>query len=191
MKNEAIAQIHAEHRALGAVVHGLLHFAHQANSTGAPPDFELLETMLGYIIEFPQKLHHVKEEDYIFAVLASSTPEARAVIDSLRAQHDDDLRLTAALQDALARFKAGAPDGAATFLAQVERFATLQWQHMTEEEDLLLPLAERHLDAAAWQRIGEAFGANGDPRFRGDARNRFDDMFRRIVNLAPAPIGLG
>lgn len=191
MKNEAIAQIHAEHRALGAVVHGLLHFAHQANATGAAPDFDLLETMLGYITEFPQKLHHVKEEDYIFTALADNVPEARDVVDKLRMQHDDDLRLTAALQDALAHFKAGTPDGAALFLAQVERFATLQWRHMTEEEDLLLPLAERHLDAAAWQRVAEAFGANGDPRFRGDTRNRFDDMFSRIVNLAPAPIGLG
>lgn len=191
MKNEAIAQIHAEHRALGAVVHGLLHFAQQARSTGKAPDFGLLWTMLQYITDFPQKLHHVKEEDYIFEPLASVSPEAGQIIESLRSQHEDDLRLTAAMHEALKQLEARGPDAAANFLDHVERFASLQWRHMTEEEDLLLPLAEKHLDADTWARISEAFGANGDPRFRDDNRNHFDDMFTRIVNLAPAPIGLG
>lgn len=189
MKNIAIQQIHEEHRALGAVVHGLLHFAREA--VRARPDLPLLGTMLDYIEQFPQKLHHVKEETYIFSTLRARCTEAAALLERLQAQHADDLALTAALRSQLRDLAAGAEGAAERFHAGADRFADLQWRHMTEEERLLLPLAEKHLDDADWKRIGDAFGENGDPRFRGDDKSRFDEMFRLIVSTAPPPIGLG
>ena len=79
MKNKAVAIIHDEHRALGAVVHGLLHFAQRA-SAGDEPDYKLLWTMIRYIAEFPQTLHHPKEERLMFAALAKCTHAADDVI---------------------------------------------------------------------------------------------------------------
>ncbi|ATE62023.1 hemerythrin domain-containing protein [Thauera sinica] len=189
MKNTAILQIHEEHRAIGAVVHGLLHFAREAGRQA--PSLPLLRTMLDYIEQFPQKLHHIKEEKYIFSALRARSPEAGALIENLNAQHADDLALTASLRAQLQDLEAGAEGAAERFCASVDRFADLQWRHMAEEERLLLPLAEKHLDDADWNRIAEAFGENGDPRFRGDNKSRFDEMFRLIVSTAPGPIGLG
>lgn len=189
MKNAAILQIHEEHRAIGAVVHGLQHFAKEA--LHHPPNIELLRTMLDYIEQFPQKLHHVKEETYIFSALLGRGVEAEPIIESLHAQHEDDLSLTATLKAQLTDLANGVEGAADRFLASIDRFADLQWRHMTEEERLLLPLAERHLDEADWRRIGEAFGENGDPRFTGDNKSKFDGMFSLIVATAPQPIGLG
>lgn len=189
MKNDAILQIHEEHRAIGAVVHGLQHFAKEA--LRHKPNLPLLNTMLDYIEQFPQKLHHVKEETYIFSALHSRSAEADEVIASLNAQHADDLELTAILRSRLKDLEAGLDGAADRFLASVDRFADLQWRHMTEEERVLLPLAEKYLDEAEWSRISEAFGQNGDPRFRGDNKSRFEQMFSLIVATAPPPIGLG
>jgi hypothetical protein len=58
------------------------------------------------------------------------------------------------------------------------------YPHMALEEASLLPLACRHLSGEDWVEIGVAFGANGDPRFTGDAEAGFADLFRRIVALA-------
>jgi hypothetical protein len=61
---------------------------------------------------------------------------------------------------------------------------------MRKEEDRLLPLAERHLQAEDWKAIDAAFSANADP-MAGMRERDFEQLFTRIANLAPAPVGLG
>jgi hypothetical protein len=61
---------------------------------------------------------------------------------------------------------------------------------MRKEERELLPLAERHLTAADWKEIDDAFAANEDP-IAGMHERDFEKLFTRIVNLAPEPVGLG
>ena len=58
------------------------------------------------------------------------------------------------------------------------------------EEHELLPLAETALIEEDWEAIGAAFAGNEDPI--ADLRGQdFDQLFARIVSIAPAPIGLG
>lgn len=58
-------------------------------------------------------------------------------------------------------------------------------------ENTLIPLARKHLTAEDWVEIGAAFGENGDPRFDAGTDHECHDLFSRIVNLAPPPIGVG
>jgi hypothetical protein len=61
---------------------------------------------------------------------------------------------------------------------------------MRKEENRLLPLAERHLTEADWREIDEAFAGNEDPI--SDLREKdFNQLFQRIVSLAPDPVGVG
>jgi hemerythrin-like domain-containing protein len=189
MKNKALSIIYDEHRALGAVVHALL-YSSQRVAEGHEPNYRLLWTMIRYIAEFPQTLHHPKEETFIFAPLAKRTHAGDDVLGELRLQHHDDLDLIAAIREALGDLEGGAPDGAQRFHAAVGKFAELTWRHMRIEEDVLIPLADRHLTEDDWREISEAFGANADPRFGKDASGPFQRMFDDIVKLAPAPIGL-
>jgi hemerythrin-like domain-containing protein len=62
---------------------------------------------------------------------------------------------------------------------------------MRLEEDVVLPLAERTLTEADWQPIDAAFRANEDPLFGARPREEFRKLFQLIVNLAPAPVGVG
>lgn len=63
--------------------------------------------------------------------------------------------------------------------------------HMAFAEGSLIPLAKKHLATEDWAEIGAAFSENGDPRFEADVDRECRDLFTRIVNLAPAPIGVG
>ena len=62
---------------------------------------------------------------------------------------------------------------------------------MGAEENEVLPLAKTHLTNEDWDTIDEAFLGHADPLVGVDAGNEFRGLFRRIVNLAPSPIGLG
>ena len=144
MQNTALKIIHDEHRALGAVVHGLLYFSRRA-AEGEEPNYKLLWTIMRYISEFPQTLHHPKEEKFIFDTLVKRTHAADNVIGELRGQHVDDLELIGAIKTALGEMEGAAPGAAQRFNSAVERFAELTWKHMNIEEATLLPLAVQHL----------------------------------------------
>ncbi|MEZ5625986.1 MAG: hemerythrin domain-containing protein [Rhodocyclaceae bacterium] len=191
MFNQAINIIQEEHRSLAAIVHGLKYLVNDARSNTARADFKVLRAMLHYIDAFPERLHHPKEDAYVFARLAARTHEADDVIGELKKQHEEGTELVSALHTRLDAYEAGAAGGLAAFAEAVDAFTDAMWQHMALEEKVLLPLAKQHLSDADWVEIAEAFGENGDPRFSADAEDEFSALFSRIVTLAPPPIGVG
>ena len=62
---------------------------------------------------------------------------------------------------------------------------------MRREEKEVLPLAEKHLTAGDWEAIDAAFIGHADPLVGEASGEDYRKLFRKIVNLAPAPIGLG
>jgi hemerythrin-like domain-containing protein len=191
MQNEAIAIILDEHRSLSAVLHGLRHLVREMRERNKGPDFRLLGAMLYYLDAFSEKLHNPKESTYLFAQLRKRTHEADDILDVLEKQHAESAQLGRNLEHALARLEAGVSDGLALFSTAVDQLMDEAWQHMATEEKILMPLARKHLLPEDWAEIARAFGENGDPRFGSKPDHEFRDLFSRIVNLAPPPIGVG
>ena len=174
----ALTIIRDEHRTISAVLHALKDLAREAQDPATRPAFAALRAMVRYIDEFPEKLHHPKE-DQLLALLVARAPDTRALADALRQEHVEGARLVRELERALLFFEDHGNAG--EFLEAVNAYAEFHWQHMRREEQVLLPLAERHLGPSDWSVVNEAFAANPD----------FEELFTRIVNLAPAPVGLG
>jgi hemerythrin-like domain-containing protein len=191
MQSEAIDIILDEHRSLAAVLHGLRHLVREMRERHKAPDFRLLGAMLYYLDAFSEKLHNPKESTYLFAALRRRTNEADEVIDLLEKQHAESSQLGRDLEHALARLEAGMSDGLSLFSTAVDRLMEEAWPHMATEEKVLIPLARKHLLPTDWAEIASAFGDNGDPRFGKEPDHEFRDLFSRIVNLAPPPIGVG
>lgn len=179
-----------EHRSIAAVLHGLTTLAGKARDPALRPDFAVFHAMLRYIDDFPERMHHPKEDRFLFALLAKRAEEARPLIEELRAEHVQGAKLIRELEAGLRHFETHWPDGGEAFAALVDAYAQFHWKHMRKEEDRLLPLAERMLTAQDWGVIDAAFAANEDPV--ADLREKdFDTLFTRIVTLAPAPVGVG
>ena len=186
----AIQKIRDEHRSISAVLHALKSLAREAQDVRAKPGFEALRAMIRYIDEYPEKLHHPKEDRYLFARLEARAPQAASLIAELKAEHEQGARLVRELERSLVIFEDAAPAGAREFLAAVDAYADFHWRHMRREETELLPLAERHLTPEDWRAIDEAFDTNRDP-IAGIRERDFEALFTRIVNLAPEPVGFG
>jgi hemerythrin-like domain-containing protein len=191
MLNSAISILHDEHRSLGAIVHGLKYLVREVREKRSDPDFRLMWAMIYYIDAFPERLHHPKENIYLFAKLRLRTHEADAVLVELERQHAEGSEQVRKLEHALGYYEAGKPDGFEVFAAAVEKFSDATLQHMNTEERTIIPLAKKHLRAEDWVEIAQAFGENGDPRFGAEPDHEFRNLFSRIVNLAPPPIGVG
>jgi hemerythrin-like domain-containing protein len=189
-RDVALHTIRSEHRSLGAVLQTLKAMVTEVLDGGATPDFPLFWRMLYYIEQYPDRLHHPKEDQELFPRVRARSPAAGAIIDKLERDHEQCAGQLDQVRVSLAHVEAGVAEELPELKARIDAFADFYWRHMRMEEEQLLPLAEKDLSAADWDAIGRSFGANTDP-LRGDPADKFWSLLHEIVNRAPAPHGLG
>jgi nucleotide-binding universal stress UspA family protein/hemerythrin-like domain-containing protein len=181
----AINTIKGEHRSMGAVIGGLRHVLRCALDKDEAVNVPLVKAMLFYFKQFPDRLHHPREEHYLFTRLRARAPALGDLLDQLEVQHKEQSRLIEALEGALNRYET-APDRARLeeVAAIANRFTTELWAHMNMEERCVLPECVAHLSREDWKQIETVFSQHGDPRFDRDSEADFDKLLSRIMSVA-------
>jgi hemerythrin-like domain-containing protein len=182
--------LHEEHERLAANVHGMRHLLRAAEA-GAQPDLKVFRAMLLYISEYPERLHHPKEDRWLFGPLSRHTADYDEAIAELEAQHAEGEALVHELEHMAIRHEFGGAALLPEFCEMVERYATFYFNHMRMEEELIFPALKRFLTEEEWRDAHQAFAGNFDPLAGQDLKNSFDRLFSTIVSITPAPIGLG
>jgi nucleotide-binding universal stress UspA family protein len=182
-RDAAMATIKDEHRSIAALLHALRTVV-GTSAQGGTVDTRLLRAAIHYLRAFPAKLHHPKEEQYIFKRLRSRSPELARVLDELEQQHAEGGTLLDAVVDAVDAYDRR-PDSPRALDEALDTFIVAQWRHMETEEQIVLPAAGELLSDGDWSDIADAFARNGDPRFDRLVDADFRAMFARIMNLAP------
>ena len=187
---KAIAIIQDEHRAITAVVEGLRHLVAEIAAGRMAPDHALLGALFHYIEEFPERLHHPKEDDFLFARLRVRRPDAAPVLDRLHNEHVIGRERLAELKARWERYRGDAAT-LPLFVEGVERYSHFHWLHMRKEEEQVLPLAAEALTREDWEAIDAAFASNNDPVVGVAASKAFRELFRHLVAIMPPPFGVG
>lgn len=188
---DAVHTMQDEHRSIAAVLHGMLYLVREIRLRAATPNFRAFHAMVYYVDTFVDRFHHPKEDAYLFRLLRLRYADSAPLIAQLESEHRASAGKMAGLQQTLARYEAeGAPELGA-FAEAVQSYAAFHWSHMRLEENQLIPLARTHLTTADWNEIDEAFAGHSDPLFGHARSEHYVELFRRVVELAPAPIGLG
>ncbi|WP_341701949.1 hemerythrin domain-containing protein [Ferrovibrio sp.] len=190
---EAISLIKAEHRSLAAVLHGLVTIMGDLQQSGGRTDFSLLGAMLDYVDQYPDRFHHPKEGQFLFRLLRARAPDAAGLLDTLETEHMKNRQLMGELRQALRRYQEQPSDrGRRDAWAElVRQYAEFHWNHMRLEEEQVFPLAESRLRPEDWAQIAAAFRQNEDPLTGLSAKLHYEELLRRIVTAAPAPVGVG
>jgi hemerythrin-like domain-containing protein len=179
-----VKTIEQEHRVLGHVVEVLQHVLRDIAAEHAEADFNLLAAALYYIDDFPERLHHPKEDEHLFAALRARSPEFNAVLDELQGEHVLGAEMVREMHAALVHYLAGAYGSLEAFKLRVDAYASMLREHMRKEESLLAR-ACTSLTESEWRDILAAFEANQDPLLARDVRAEFRKLYRRIQNLLP------
>jgi hemerythrin-like domain-containing protein len=188
---EALRMIKNEHRTLAAILHAMHHLVQRIRDGDAHADFDAFRAMLYYLDTFSERLHHPKEDEFLFQPLRARTSEADAVLDDLEQEHARGGAAIRALEQALLRYEAGGGREFVAFATAVEGFCEFYSAHMHKEETRVIPLAEKLFRNDDWARIDAAFAANQDPLGGVDEDQEFRQLFSRIVSLVPAPLEAG
>jgi hemerythrin-like domain-containing protein len=185
VRRSAIQVILSEHHRLTSIVSGMLRVADDMASGPGLSSAMLMRAMLYYINEFPEQVHHPKEEQYLFARLRARTGEFGAVTWELARQHEEGKLRVQALERALTRYELAGTDMLPALRDSVYGYADFYAGHRHLEESVILPGAQRHLTVSDWMEIDEAFGANRDPFESLETEDNLNDLYRLIVQTMP------
>ena len=180
-----------EHRSIAAVLHAMLFLVREQRTRGKPIDPKVFRAILYYLDVFPERMHHPKEEIYLFAAIRRKTAEANTVLDDLAHEHEAGGHSIRDLEQALLRYEEGGQDEFETFAQAVESFVAGYREHMRKEEEEVIPVARRVLTAQDWAAVNAEWAAHRDPLAGAEAERDYDRLISRIVELAPPPIGIG
>ena len=188
---KALTIICGEHRTISAILHGMEYLVGEIRAQRKKIDPQVFHAMLYYLDTFAERVHHPKEDQYLFAVLRQRSSEAGALIAGLEQEHAGGEESLRRLAQSLIRYEEGGEKEFPAFERQVGNFVDSYRNHMRKEEEELFPLARKLLTPLDWAKIDEAFDENTDPLAAERDTKDFARLFTRIVNLAPPPIGVG
>jgi hemerythrin-like domain-containing protein len=189
--SKALSVIRDEHRSIGAILHGMQYLVEEIRARKVKVDPRVFAAMLYYLDTFSERMHHPKEDRFLFAPLKRHGREADPVVSRLESDHAEGGRSLRRLEQFLIRYEEGGDREFPAFAGAVDDFVQSYWEHMRMEEEQLFPLAEKLLTADDWHVVDRAFAENRDPLAAERDTRDFQKLFSRIVNLAPPPIGVG
>ena len=189
--SKVLDTIRNEHHSIRAVLDGLRYLAQSALTGKSRIDSRVLRAMLHYLETFAERLHHPKEDQYLFAAIRQYGPNAEEVVAALERDHAGGERALRDLDHRLARCEEDGEKRYASFAHAVEDFARNYLEHMKREEDEIFPLALELLGPKDWEVIDRAFEENRDPLASIHELRELKEIMERIVKLAPPPVGTG
>ena len=145
---------------------------------GEPLDYPLLLAILYYLRDYPDRVHHPRE-DVAFARLVERDPTLQLPVARRLQEH----RVIGAAGEELLKLLQGAVDGALIERSAIEAAAATYLvyyrHHLAAEEQELIPRASQLLTPSDWAAVASAPVA--DPLFGRDYEARYGELRRLIA----------
>lgn len=146
----------AEHSAIRQALNTLMATTERALRVGRVEEQERLADLLDFLQSFPEKAHRPKDERFV-ALLNARTDEAAALVHAIECSHGAARALLAELRLAARQAGRGDEEAIAALAAGVERYRNLLTEALRREEEELLPLAWKRLEAEDWFKLAADF----------------------------------
>jgi hemerythrin-like domain-containing protein len=190
--HKTIKIIHDEHSSISAMLQSMNLMIERGPRDNPRMFFDVLRAMLFYIEEFPERLHHPKESEYLFPAILKHHPELKETIDSLDLEHQKSSSKGKELQHFLLAWELIGESRKEKFISATQEYLNFYFNHMHIEHTVILPLALKTLSDSEWAAIDFHFSSNVDPLSYSKGEDEtYKHLFTTITNHAPAPIGLG
>jgi hemerythrin-like domain-containing protein/nucleotide-binding universal stress UspA family protein len=179
-EERALGTISDEHRSIAVAMQCLSRLG---TSTLEAHALEQIRLVVDYLKEFPQRLHHPKEEAHLHRLMRLRHAEVSPLLDELEAEHVHEGVLIEKVRSALAQVEQGDSSAADTLRSALLALTGAIKAHLSREETQVFPMAKQYLQEADWTEIANAFESNEDSRIDDITTAEFDRLFARIANL--------
>ncbi|MEK9671310.1 MAG: hemerythrin domain-containing protein [Rhodospirillaceae bacterium] len=163
-------------RLLDLIAREVRHFG-----AGERADYELVEIILEYVLNYPDLFHHPLENQ-VYAKLVEIDPAVAGSIGELDMENAELGQLTRRFAAALQNFMQDEELHRDWFVEVASDYLTYQRHHMQMEEFLFFPAALRTLSPGDWDEIARDYEAPDDPLFEvGTARDKYDRLHQEVL----------
>lgn len=144
------------------------------------PDYEVLQAIIGYFQDYPERCHHPKE-DMVFAKLKVRDAVAAESVGDLVAEHQEETKRLQRLAQAIESVLAGREMLRTSFDAIARNFIEHERSHIDMEERALFPAAVKALRPEDWAGIDARLNDKQDPLANEIIEEKFRFLHQRIL----------
>ena len=150
---------------------------------GKIPDYSLMRSIIVYIQEYPEKIHHPLE-DMIFSILLKRKDDVDFV-QELITEHTQLEVVTRKLRESLESLSSGTVSKE-ELKQQLSEFLVGQRRHIYREETDVYPLIQSVLTKEDWQQLHSAVPVLDEPMFGRRTREDYERLYREIEDRSKA-----
>ena len=186
----AVEMLEAEHRVIQKMVAGMSVLAEQLEG-GEPVDVSLLESIVVFLRTFADRLHHGKEESFLFpALIRRGVPSQGCPIGGLTMEHQKGRVMVGELADAIRGYAAGEPPARENLVKSLRALVAFYPNHIWKEDYLLFPLAGKVLTPEDQQELMDKF-ETVERELGLDVHEGFDkvaaELERKVSGIVSSP----
>lgn len=160
--SESMKALKDQQKAMHWAVLELRNLTAQAQASGTPPDFALLQRLLNYLERVAERRHQPNEEKHLFRPLEARAADLKRLVHRLRRDHSAMTGYRIRLAEALGYWQKGDERSGRHATLVAEDYQTFCERHLREERELLARLREV-LSDAEWAESERGFAAAADP----------------------------
>ena len=159
MKADITKTLVDEHRLILRMI-ALLEKNAPRTAAGAYRNWQFYLDGIDFIRQYADRFHHAKEEDVLFkALVDNGMPKDNSPVGAMLMEHDQGRAFVRAMEEAVLEAQAGSTDCYQAIADNAIGYAELLRDHISKEDDILYPLAERVLPEAMRPGILQGYQA--------------------------------
>jgi hemerythrin-like domain-containing protein len=182
---EVLNRLHKEHADLTRLL-DLLDRQLALFTAGESADYDTIGAILQYCTEYPDAVHHPKE-DLVYGILRGRDPALAAEVGDLEEEHRGLAELTRSLSELIERALAEEPVDREQVRGLTRDFLHRYRHHIKREELHVFPAARRVLTEKDWAEVDGRLDDRDDPLFGEVVADYFQalrDDIDRLASLA-------
>jgi hemerythrin-like domain-containing protein len=160
---KVLTRLHKEHADLTRLL-DILDRQLALFTTGKPADYDTIGAILQYCQEYPDAVHHPKE-DLVYGLLRSRDPALAVEIGDLEEEHRSLAEMTLSLSELIERALAEEPVDREQVRKLTKDFIHRYRHHIAREELHVFPAARQVLSEDDWAKVDGQLGDKDDPLF--------------------------
>lgn len=180
--SEALQRLHKEHADFSRLL-DLLDRELAVFAAGERPDYDLIGAVIDYCLDYPDAVHHPKE-DLVYRILKSRDAELARLVGDLEAEHRQIGAMTRDLAEAMRQVLAEELVDRQSVHDLTRGFVRRYRRHIALEEEQVFPAAAQALSADDWAAIDAMLEQREDPLFGSAVVDRFRALRDNIEGLA-------
>lgn len=143
MKTDITQALVAEHRLILRMI-ALLEKNAPRTAEGNYRNWQFYLDGIDFIRQYADSFHHAKEEDILFkALIDNGMPKEHSPVAAMLMEHDQGRSFVRAMESAVHAAQEGRMDACRAIADNALGYAALLRDHISKEDDILYPLAER------------------------------------------------